>query len=829
MQNATAHNDLLMPTMSVLRNLPVALRSVRRAPAFAAAVILTLTLGIGAGLTIFSTVHAVLFEPLPFRDPDRIIALTHTAPGVGIDRTGMSHGTYLAYRESPLLEHVALYDDRSANLIVDDRPHRVGASMITAEFFSVMGVEPQLGRWINESEDAPSAPRVAIISARLWETLFASDADIVGKSILIDGSPRTVVGVMPRTFGFPRQETDLWIPARLDHANVNAFSFNFEGVARVRDGVAEERLQTDLMSRLDQLPSRFPGAVTPAMFAQAKFALVLKSLRDFVVGDVSRLLLIVLGAGGLLLLIAIANVANLFLVRAAAREKELSLRSVLGADVASLLSWSMLESLLLSAIGGACGILVAWLATTTLAKAAPDFLPRLGELHLQWETVAVAVVVTAIAALLFGGLPLTKRNLAEPARTLSEVGRSSTIGRARRRQLDALVMVQVALAVVLAGGSALMARSLTKLSEVHPGFAAEGRLTARLVLPRATYAGDTARRVFFSNLLERLRALPGVSHASLVSRVPLGAEGNDDSALWIEGHTVDADALPPVVKFVQASDGYLESMRIPLVAGRDFTTFERMSSNNAVIVSSRLAARFWPDGNAIGKRVRTLKDGPWYEIVGVAGDVRMSNLDTRADEAVYFPLTTQDGDRNGGTNAAMNVVIHSSSAANVVAEQLRGELRQLDAMLPVFNIATMTSKVADAMHQRKVLSATLLAAAMTAMLLGAVGIYGVIAYMVSMRTREIGVRMSVGASRASIGLLVVKQGLAVSMIGVVVGVTATAWAARGLQSLLYEVSAADPFSLGVAAISLLVTATAAALIPAWRAASIAPTEALRRE
>jgi putative ABC transport system permease protein len=806
-------------------------RKLLRSPGFTLVAAFTLALGIGATTAIFSVVNAVLLRQLPFHEPERLVGLWHAAPGIGIDQFEQSSGTYLIYREETRsFAGIAAYRGGAVNLSAADTPERVGAAEVTASFVPVLGVQPVLGRWIAEEEDAPGRSRVAVIGEGLWRRRFGGDRNVTGRAIQIDGISHEIIGVMPGTFRFPDAETQLWTPMALDPARAAAFEFNMNVIARLGPGVSHEDAQRDLQRVVPRLIERYPSFVTKEMFAGMRISTVVHSLRDDVVGDVARVLWVILGTAGFVLLIACANVANLFVVRSEGRQKEVAVRTALGAGTRDVLRFALAESLLLAALAGLTGLSVAVVGTRLLAQLGPQSLPRIAELSIDARVLVVAGMVTIVAGVLFSLFPVARYRVMSLAAALKESGRGSTSGRERHRTRSALVVAQVALALVLLAGAGLMARSFYELRRVDPGFDPSNVLTVRLALPGATYADDAGRARFYAQLIDRIRAIPGVRHAALITKLPLLPDGNNNTAAFFEDQNLGPNDIPGVYPHVQVSDGYFEAMGVPLVAGRGFEMPERDRGSDGVLISETLARKVWKDPlRAIGRRMRNTPRAPWYTVIGVARDVHSSSLDQPADEMVYYPMRPAAADTTTGVRMNMSVVVRTTGDPMRALAAVRREVATLDAGLPLFNVRTMEDVMRTSTARTSFTLLLLSIASAVALILGAVGIYGVISYLVSLRTREIGVRMAFGARARDVGWLVTRQGLGLAAIGVVIGVGASMVITRALGSLLFGVAPGDPLTLGASAVALLLAACAASALPALRATRLDPVEALRAE
>ncbi|HEX3160848.1 MAG TPA: ABC transporter permease, partial [Gemmatimonadaceae bacterium] len=630
--------------MSILHSLQRATRRLLRAPAFTGAAVLTLTLGIGATSAAFSVVNAVLLRPLPYAEPAQLVDLSHTLAIAGVPRVDQSDATYLYYRRaSRTLLDVAAYRATAVNLGpargggAGEASHaeRVAAAGVSASAFAVLRAAPSLGRALGQADDAPDAPPVVVIGQRLWERKYGADPAIVGRRLEIDGVSREVVGVMPASFRFPAPETALWVPLGLDPANTRSAAFDYRAVARLRDGVSPQAAAVELQQLLPRVPEAFPGRLTAGAIEQTAMRAVVRPLRDVVVGDIGNVLWVVLAAVGFVLLIGCANVANLFLARAEGRQHELAVRRALGGGHDALVGEFLSEGLILAAAGGALGVAFATAAVGVLRSLGAGIgIPRLDEVSVDGAVLAVAGGVTIATALLVSVLPALRSARVELATVLAQTGRSATSGRGRIRARNALVIVQVALALMLLTGAGLMARSFAHLRSVHPGFDAPATLTFRVALPSRDYAQPGTAARFLVSAVDGIAALPGVHAVGVVTKLPLDAEARRDSALWVEDRPLPAGGMPNIHQVAFATPDYFRALGIPLVQGRAFEPPDASRMRREVIVSRALAARYWTDGRAVGRRVRMAPTGPWYTVVGVTGDVRGTGLDQPPDEMV---------------------------------------------------------------------------------------------------------------------------------------------------------------------------------------------------
>jgi predicted permease len=807
-------------------------RKLMRSPGFTFITVLTLAVGIGANTAIFSVVNGVLLRPLPFDNPDELVGLWHTAPGIGIDEFRQSETSYTLYRElNSSFVDIGLYDDRTVNLTGDRDPIRVQAASATSSFFRVLGVAPARGRAFAEEDDQTGNPQVVMLSDELWRSQFGSDPNILGRSLQLDGTGWEVVGIMPSGFTYPGQDTRLWIPHRIDPATLGRVSFGPDAVARLRPGVTLQAAEADLNRMLARLPEAYPSDLTAETMESAQMAAFANPLLEDVVGEVRQTLLILLGTVGFVLLIACANVANLFLVRAEGRQREIALRTALGAGRGDLIKYFLTESIVLGLLGGVVGLGLAYWGIAGLTALGPN-IPRLDEIGLHGSVLAFTGLISLIAGLLFGVIPILRYRSPNVAATLKEGGRGSSAGRHSHRTRHALVISQVALALVLLIASGLMARSYWQLKDVNPGFDSDGVLTARVSLPGSAYQEAREIAGFYKRLLDDLKGLPGVSAAGAITNLPM-TDGGNNSGLLLEDFPIEPGEIPPVVRTNFATPGYFAALGIPLRAGRTFERYGHEEPALSVVVNAALEQHFWPDQSALGKRVAMgMGDGEeplWYTIVGVVGNVRDDGLAQDAVDMAYFPVVVMDEGEVEWASATMSIAIRTKGPPMLLAGPVRQAIWRLDPRLPVANLRTTADIISGSTARTSFTMLLLGIAAAVALLLGTVGIYGVISYVVSQRTQEIGVRMALGAKRSEVSGMVVRQGVMVSAAGVAIGLLGAFGLTRLMEGLVFGVSTTDPLTFAGVAAVLLCVSVVASYIPARRAAGVDPLEALRYE
>ncbi|HET9210155.1 MAG TPA: ABC transporter permease [Thermoanaerobaculia bacterium] len=819
--------------LSVSASFRTIARSFRRAPGFFLIAVFTLAVGIGANAAIFTVVNAVLLQPLPYPEPERIMAISHVAPGLDMQDFELSDGTYFVYdRDNQSFESLGIFWDGSVTLTGGDEPERIGAAGTTGGFFSVLRVPPALGRTLQEADEKPGAEPVVVLSDGLWRRRFAGDPSAVGSTLQVDGVSHRVVGVMPPAFRFPSTEIELWVPMTIDPANLQVGSFNYDGIGRLRPGVSPQRATrelSDLVWRVVELPK---AIISREMLQSARFATVVGPLRDDIVGDQIRTVLwILLGSVGVILLIACANVANLFLVRAEGRQREVAVRSALGASRQDIMRLFLGESLALALTGGALGLALAAAGVRVLLALQPEGLPRLEEIAVNGTVVAFTVGVALLAGLMVGLFAALRFGRPELAPALKEGGRGGTVGRERLRVRSALVIVQVALALIMVVSAGLMVKSFWRLRSVDPGIDPSNVLTIRLSLPETEYKEPAKTARFVIQLLEKVRALPGVKAAATTNVLPLDGGGNNNGHV-IEDFPLAPGEVPPILATRWVSPDYFATMGMRLLQGRLFGRLDPDAMVREAVVSQALAERFWPGQSPLGKRLaQGLGDNPqWATIIGVVGSVRDEGLQEKPVEAVYYPMQPQvNFDSSVGIPRGFTLVVRSDGDPLRLVAPVRDTIWSLDPNLPLAQVRPMAEVVERSMVRTTFTMFLLVVAGAVALALGTVGIYGVISYVVSQRTREIGVRMALGAGRADIARMVLKEGVGLALAGIAVGLFGAFAVTRLMAALLFDVSPTDPVTFVAVPALLAAIALFASWVPAQRAASASPLEAIRYE
>ena len=827
---------------NLMQDLRYALRSLRRTPGFTIVAIITLALGLGAATAIFTLLNAVVLQPLPYPEPSRLVDIGTRWPGVKPEmRIGISPANYFYFRDqSRTLEDVGVYVTGQFSITGGARPERVRVAAASAGVLHALRARPALGRIISTEDDQPASSQpgavapgpaspVAVLSHDFWERRFGGDPGVVGKTITIDSRPIPIVGVLEAGVQLPDQDIDVWQPLGLNPTGRATNWHTFSAIARLRPGATLEQARSELSAISNRVVELFPSAYDDAFMKDTGFRFDVESLRSIVLGDVGRSLWILFGTVGLVLVIACFNVANLFLARTEGRQHETAIRTALGARPAQLVRHYLTESIVLALAAGALGIALAYGGVGLLLAFSPDWIPRLGAVRLGWESIAFTALVSVVAGIAFGLFPVASARKAAGAAG-PDRARGSTATRHQHAFRGALVVVQMALALVLLAAAGLMLRSFSRLGNVDPGIDPAGVLTLELSLPSQRYDSQERVSALYQELTTRLEALPGVAHASVTSALPLASAGFGCSAVFVEDQPPTSDRNPPCVGTSTVSPGFFEAMGIS-VRGRAPAWADVNDRSGAVVVSKALAEHFWPGQDPIGKGIRG--NGwakPFYRVVGVTADVRYNGLDKPPAEMAYFPLLPLKGAPLWGIERSVTLVIRSAGThPERLAATVRRTVADIDPDIPLANVRTMESVVAKSMARTSLTMLLLAIAGGMALVLAAVGLYGVISYIVGQRTREIGIRVALGAQVAQVIRGVAFRSLRLALAGVVVGLVGSLFLTRFLRSLLFEVSPTDPMVLTAVSLALMTVALAASYLPARRAAKVDPVVALRAE
>ena len=792
------------------------LRMLLKKPGFTLTAVITLGMGIGATSTIFSFVNGILLRPLPYQDSERLVTLDETAAKRGIASMGVSFPNFLDWREqNRVFTGVAAYGGGDEyTLTGGGEPEELSGASVSYNTFEILGVTPILGRTFTSDEDRPKNDLVVILSHGLWERRFGAKPDVIGQKITLNNRSLTVIGVMPPGFKFPEVD-DLWVPLGLDTTMWTRNDHGLSAVARLKPGVTLEQAQSDINAVARRIEEQNP-------VTNEGMGVNLIPLREGLAGDYRKALLILMGVVGLVLLIACVNVANLLLARASARAKEVAIRTALGAGRWRIFRQLLTESVVLGLMGGALGLMLAFWGLDLLLAAIPIDLPFWMKFNLDGRVLGFTTGVTLLTGLIFGAAPALQASKVDLNESLKDGGRGAS-GAGRHRMLRSLVVAEVALSLVLLIGAGLMMRSFIRLQHTKSGLNPENLLTLRLNLPGAKYDTPQKRQAFYKELLERIGAAPGVEAAGAVSNLPLGG-ANWGRSLTVEGFPVFPVGQAPMINHCVITPNYFRSMGVPLLMGRDFTDADTRDSLRVTIIDERLAREYWPNESPLGKRVRfgpPEANEPWHTIVGVVGAVKHESLSLTRRKTVYLPhaeITMDD----------MALAVRAANPESL-APMIRGQVKAMDPDLPIINVRTMIEVVSLSVWQPRLYAILFGVFAAVALALASVGIYGVMAYSVFERTREIGVRVALGAQRRDVLKLVVSQGMTLALIGAGAGLGASLALTRLMQSLLFEVSASDPLTFAGLAALLSFVALLACYLPARRATKVDPMIALRCE
>jgi len=815
--------------------IPPVLRRFTRAPMFTAIALITLAIGIGANTAVFSVVNGVLIKPLPYPNSDELVGVWHSAPGVNIPKLNVSPTMHFTYREEgQTFREFGLWSNGGVTITGQAEPEQVRSIDVTDGTLQALGVAPAFGRWFTKEDDTPGTPETVMLMPGYWHRRFGGDQSVVGRTLTIDAKPHTVIGVMPDTFQFLDEQADVLLPMRFDRSRVFLGNFSYQGIARLRPGVTLEQANADVGRMLPIWLKAWPApmGLDRKVFENAHIGPGLTPLKQDIVGDIRETLWVLMGTIGVVLLIACANVANLLLVRVEGRQQELATRAALGAGWRRIARELLHESLLLGLMGGVLGLGVAYGALKLLLAIGPETLPRLRDITIDPAVLGFTLLASLLSGLFFGAIPILKYSGPHLVTAIRSTSRTSSHSRERHHARSVLVVAQVALALVLLVASGLMIRTFQTLRNVQPGFTRPGEVQMlRVSIPESVQADAERVARTYNEILEKVAAIPGVKAAAMVSSAPL--EGfNSNDPVGAEDKTYDPGKIPPIRRFKFISPDYFRTVGTPLVAGRDITWTDVFDDRHVVVISDNMAREMWGSSQAaLGKRIRVANIDHWREIVGVVGDVYDDGVHEPASTIVYWPMMVSKfwGNERFVARSLTYVVRSERTSTDAFLAQVRQAVWSVNGSLPLALVRTLQD-VYDRSMARTTFALVMLAiAGGMALLLGLIGIYGVISYAVSQRTREIGIRMALGVDHKEVKRMFVRHGLVLAGIGIAIGVGVAAGVTRLMASLLFHVSPLDGLTYLAVSLVLATAAVLASYLPARRAAGLDPVEALRAE
>ena len=810
-------------------------RRLLRSPIFTFVTLATIAIGIGANTAIFSVVNGVLLKPLPYPDAERLVGVWQSAPGIGINELQLGFADYFTFREeNRSFQHFGIWSQDSVSITGLGAPEQIQSLDATAGLLPALGIQPVLGRWFTEKDDSAGSPATAILTYGYWMRRFGGDASVIGRRLLVDGEAKEIIGVMPQSFRFLDTKPELIAPFQFNRAKTTLGNFSYQGIARLKPGVSLAQANQDLARMIPMVTTKFspPPGFSAKIFSELKILPDVRPLKRDVIGDLGRVLWVLMGSIGVVLLIACANVANLLLVRAEGRQQELAIRSSLGANWTEIARELLMESVSLGLAGGMLGVGLAYAALRVLVSIAPASLPRLDEISIDPQVLLFTLAISLLAGLLFGLIPVLKYGAPSMASVLRAGGRTLSQSKERHQVRNTLVVLQVALALILLISSGLMIRTFLALRHVQPGFTgAENLQTVRLYVPEGQVKEPDRVLRMLQEMQQRISAIPGVSSVSFANWAPTDGHNSND-LLYAEDRTYRDGQLPPIRRFHFVAPGFFHALGTSVVAGREYTWTDLQDQRTVVIVSENLAREFWGDpSKAIGKRIREGMKDDWREVIGVVQDIQDDGPDQKAPRTVYWPVRMKNfyGEPNLVQRSAVFVIRSARTGSESFLKEIRQAVWSVNASLPLTSIRTLAEVYRASMARSSFTLVMLAIAGGMALLLGVVGIYGVISYSVSERTREIGIRIALGAQPRTLQAMVVRHGVLLASIGVAFGLVGAVAITRILASFLFNVSALDPFTYAAVSAGLLAAAAAASYLPAHKASVVNPVEALRSE
>jgi putative ABC transport system permease protein len=806
-----------------LQDLRFAARILQKQPGFTLVAIVTLAVGIGANTAIFSLVNSILLRPLPYREPDRLVRMIQSSPKLQLATWGVSQADFAAYRDqNRSFESVAIFNSTGTNLTGAGEPERLAVTNVTSDFFTVLGINPTLGRAFEHGEDTAGKNGVCVISYGLWQRRFGADPNIVGRTLSLNNTPTQVVGVMPADFKFPRAEIDLWVPLAFDAKRTAPYFYQVIG--RLKSDVQLVQAQADTTQVLQNYGRQNPNTSEFVGIPEGNGPrTIVTPLKEAVVGKTQKPLLVLLSAVALVLLIACANVANLLLARATARTREMAVRVSLGATRWRIARQLLTESILLSVTGAITGIALAAYGIRFIDRLPLAGIPRIEEVSLSWRVLSFTAALTVFTGLLFGFMPALRAYAMGMAAGLREGARGSV---GHRRLNAALVAVQFALSLILLIGAGLLLKSFQRLAAVDLGFNPDQTLTMVATLPAAKYPNEEQALSFYNRALEELRNAPGIKSAGLTTNLPFGEGGNTDGFI-IEGQELPSgghvsESAQTQTEIQSVSPGTFQALGIPLLQGRDVQAADTSNTTLVALIDEPLARRFWPNGDALGKRIETTGDREWMTIVGVVGGIKHISLAEEKSPHIYMALAQAPAPR-------ASFVVRTDGPAAAALSTFRAAIRRVDPDMPLFRVRPLTELIGDTLSTQRLTNILLTAFAVLALLLAAVGIYSTMSLYVSSRTKEFGIRLALGAQPARLRFAVLAQAMLLTGAGVVVGIAGALALTSSISSLLFEVSARDPLVFTFIPLLLVIVSLVACYLPARRATKVDPLIALRYE
>jgi predicted permease len=810
-------------------------RRLVRSPMFTVVTLLTIAIGVGANSAIFSVINGVLLKPLPYPDPERLVSVWQTAPGIGITDLNASPSDYFTFREeNRTFQYFGIWTGDSVSVTGLAAPEQVPGLDVSSGTLEALGVQPTLGRWFTLKDETHGSPETVILTHGYWQRKFGGDASVIGRRLVADGKAREIIGVMPPTFRFLDEKPDLIFPFQFDRAKIFLGNFSYQAIARLKPGVTLAQANADVGRMIPMVTTEFPPppGFSAKLFEAAHIQPSLRPLRQDVIGDLGKVLWVLMTSIGVVLLIACANVANLLLVRAEGRQQELAIRTALGADSAQIAREFLMESVFLGVLGGAVGLGLAYGALRLLIRLAPPSLPRIENITIDPAVLLFTLVLSLMAGVLVGLMPVFKFATPSVMATLRAGSRTLSQSKETHRARNTLVVLQVALAAILLISSGLMIRTFQALRHVQPGFTGLRMLQTLAIFIPESQVKEPERVVRMQQeILRNVSAIQGVSSAAFANSVP--SDGNNSTdVLYAENRYYAEGKLPPLRRFKFVAPGFFQTMGTRLIAGRDLAWTDIYDQRLVAMVSENMARELWREpAAAIGKRIREGMKDPWREIVGVVADIRSDGADQKPPTIVYWPVMMKNfwGDETFIQRRAVFAIRSSRAGSESFIKEIRQAVWSVNPDVPVASIRTEEEIYRGSMARSSFTLVMLAIAGGMALLLGIVGIYGVISYSVSQRTREIGIRIALGAQGGGLKAMVVRHGVLLAAVGVALGVIAAAALTRVLSSLLFEVSPVDPATYCAVSAGLLAAAAAASYIPAHRASAVNPIEALRAE